>query len=74
MDSNDLAKYIENNNGISKPWLLMQLRLKKLEEDRNNLTSEEYMDKLEELHQDLMNLGEWWKGIEKSVFNPDNLS
>lgn len=74
MDSNDLAKYIEKNNGISKPWLLMQLRLKKLEEERVNLSSEEYMDKLEELHQDLMNLGEWWNGIEKSVFNPDSLS
>jgi predicted metal-binding transcription factor (methanogenesis marker protein 9) len=69
MDSKDLARYIEENNGISKPWLLMQLRLKKLEENRVNLSPEEYMSKLEELHQDLMNLGEWWKGIEDEVFN-----
>lgn len=70
MDSKDLARYIEENNGISKPWLLMQMRLKKLEEDRANLSHEEYMSKLEELHQDLMKLGEWWKGIEGEVFNP----
>jgi len=70
MDSKDLARYIEENNGISKPWLLMQLRLKKLEEDRLNLSDEEYMNKLDELHRDLMNLGEWWKGIEDEVFRP----
>jgi hypothetical protein len=74
MDSKDLARYIEETNGISKPWLLVQLRLQKLQENRANLSQEEYMRQLEDLHQDLMNLGEWWKGIENKVFNPENLS
>lgn len=30
MNSEDLAKYIEQSQGISKPWLLIQLRLKKI--------------------------------------------
>jgi hypothetical protein len=69
MDSQDLAKYIEATGGISKPWLLLQLRLKKLQENKQNLSPKEYMDSLEEIHQDLMNLGEWWKGREDEVFN-----
>ncbi|AFY76905.1 hypothetical protein Ple7327_1529 [Pleurocapsa sp. PCC 7327] len=73
MDSQDLARYVEETNGISKPWLLVQLRLQKLHENRANLSQEEYMRQLEDLHQDLMNLGEWWKGIEDKVFNPENL-
>lgn len=68
MNSHELAKYIEATEGISKPWLLVQLRLKKLQENRSNLSSDEYMESLEEIHQDLMNLGEWWRGIEEQVF------
>ena len=68
MDSKDLAKYIEDNNGISKPWLLVQLRLKKLAENKDNLSSEEYVNQLEDIHQDLMKLGQWWIGKEKEVF------
>jgi hypothetical protein len=34
MDSEKLARYIEATNGISKPWLLTQLRLKKLQESK----------------------------------------
>lgn len=68
MDSEELARYIEATNGISKPWLLTQLRLKKLQERRDTLTSEEYEQELAELHQDLMNLGEWWVGIEDEAF------
>ena len=34
MDSRELAQYIEVTDGISKPWLLVQLRLKKLQERR----------------------------------------
>lgn len=68
MNSEDVAKYIEATGGISKPWLLMQLRLKKLEENRANLSPQEYMEKIEELHQDLMKLGEWWRGREDEVF------
>lgn len=68
MDSYELAKYIEKTNSISKPWMLMQLRMKKLQERRSTLSDTEYMAALAELHQDLMNLGEWWKGIEDEVF------
>jgi hypothetical protein len=68
MDSNDLAKYIEAKDGISKPWLLVQLRLKKLQERRSEISDEEYMTELTDIHKDLMNLGEWWLGIEDEVF------
>lgn len=68
MDSEDLAHYIETTNGITKPWLLTQLRLKKLQERRHDLSAEEYEQELADLHQALMNLGEWWTGIEDEVF------
>lgn len=68
MNSKDLAQYIEATDGISKPWLLVQLRMKKLQERRSEISAEEYMRELTELHQDLMNLGEWWVGIEDEVF------
>ena len=60
MDSNELAQYIEATDSISKPWLLVQLRLKKLEEARISISADEYSTKLAEIHQDLMNLGQWW--------------
>lgn len=68
MDSKELAHYIEQTEGISKPWLLVQLRLKKLQEDRDNIPPEEYEEKLAQIYDDLMNLGEWWQGIENQVF------
>ena len=68
MDGKELAQYIEATDGVSKPWLLVQLRLLKLQEERYSLSPEEYMDKLSDIHQDLMNLGEWWRGIEDQVF------
>ncbi len=68
MDSKDVAKYIEATDGISKPWLLVQLRLKKLQERRSEISPEEYLKELSDIHQDLMNLGEWWIGIEDEVF------
>ncbi|TVQ43730.1 MAG: hypothetical protein EA365_11990 [Gloeocapsa sp. DLM2.Bin57] len=68
MNSDELAKYIENIDGISKPWLLIQLRLKKLEERRHTLADSEYIATLAEIHQDMMNLGEWWLGREDEVF------
>ena len=68
MDSQELAQYIEAKNSISKPWLLIQLRLKKLQERRADLSQEEYNQELAQLHQELMNLGEWWVGIEDEVF------
>ena len=68
MDSHELAHYIEATDGISKPWLLVQLRLKKLQERRDTLSPDEYMAELATIHQDLVNLGEWWVGIEDKVF------
>jgi hypothetical protein len=68
MDSQDLARYIESVNGISKPWLLVQLRLKKLMERRATLSPEVYLQELADIHQDLMKLGEWWVGLEDEVF------
>ena len=68
MNSKDLAQYIEATDSISKPWLLVQLRLKKLQEQRANLSPDDYASKLADIHQDLMNLGEWWHGIEDEVF------
>jgi hypothetical protein len=68
MDSKDIAQYIEATNGISKSWLLVQLRLKKLQERRDEISGEEYVTELEDIHQDLMKLGEWWKGQENEVF------
>jgi hypothetical protein len=68
MNSSDIAQYIEATNGISKSWLLVQLRLKKLQERRHEISNEEYVKELEDIHQDLMKLGEWWKGQENEVF------
>lgn len=68
MDSQDLARYIEQTNGMYKPWLLAQLRLKKLQERKNTLAVEEYEQELSDIHRDLMKLGEWWVGREDEVF------
>jgi hypothetical protein len=68
MDSKQLAQYIESTNSISKPWLLVQLRLKKLQERRSLLSTEEYTRELADIQQDMMNLGEWWVGIEAEAF------
>lgn len=68
MDSGALARYIEATDGISKPWLLIQLRLAKLKERRHTLSTEAFNSQLAELHEELMKLGEWWVGQEKDVF------
>lgn len=68
LSSEHLARYIEQTGGITKPWLLVQLRLQKLQERRDSLDEREYMQALAEIHQDLMNLGEWWTGREDEVF------
>ena len=68
MDSQDLARYIEQTDGMGKSWLLVQLRLQKLAEQKVDLSIEEYTQRLADIHQDMMNLGEWWLGIEKEVF------
>ncbi|MBC7825557.1 MAG: hypothetical protein H7126_17175 [Candidatus Parcubacteria bacterium] len=68
MDSNELAHYIEATDGISKPWLLAQLRLIKLKERQITLSPEEFETALADIHQDLMSLGNWWVGLEDEVF------
>ncbi|NET02111.1 MAG: hypothetical protein F6K62_15915 [Sphaerospermopsis sp. SIO1G2] len=68
MDSKELAQYLENTDGITKPWLLVQLRLQKLKERRDSISSVTYEQELADICQDLMNLGEWWQGIEDEVF------
>jgi hypothetical protein len=68
MDSTQLAQYLEVTDSFAKPWLLVQLRLKKLQELREKLSENEYADALADIHEDLMSLGEWWRGIEDEVF------
>lgn len=68
MNSKELAQYIEATDGISKPWLLVQLRVKKLQERRSEISHNEYMSQLADISQDLMKLGEWWKGREDEFF------
>lgn len=68
LNSQELACYIESTNGLSKPWLLVQLRLSKLQEERHTLSPEDYAQRLADIHTDLMTLGEWWQGREAEVF------
>ena len=68
MSSEDLARYIEATDSIAKPWMLLQLRLKKLQETRDQMSAAEYEAAIVSLHEDLMNLGEWWVGREDEVF------
>lgn len=68
MNSHELARYLEQTDSVTKPWLLTQLRLLKLNEQRSQLSAAEYEERLADIHQDLMNLGEWWVGREDEVF------
>lgn len=68
MNSNELARYLEQTDNVTKPWLLAQLRILKLNEERSQLSLAEYEQRLSDIHQDLMNLGEWWVGREDEVF------
>jgi hypothetical protein len=68
LDSTQLARYIEETDGISKPWLLIQLRLAKLSERKSDIPAAEYAEALADIHQDLMTIGEWWVGREDEAF------
>lgn len=68
MNSKELAQYIEATDGISKPWLLTQLRLLKLQERCLTISAQEYADELAQIHDHLMKLGEWWRSREAEVF------
>ena len=70
MDSRSLAQYIESSDSISKPWMLLLLRLTKLQERKDDMLPDDYARELSALHGELMGLGEWWVGIEDEVFKP----
>ncbi|HIK45722.1 MAG TPA: hypothetical protein IGR64_12690 [Leptolyngbyaceae cyanobacterium M65_K2018_010] len=70
MDSRSLAQFIEARDGLSKPWLLLLLRLTMLQERKDTMAEEAYLEELKALQEELMGLGEWWVGIEDEVFNP----
>jgi hypothetical protein len=68
LSSVELARYLEQRGELSKPWMLQLLRLTKLKEERASMDPQDYMNKLQEAHADLMRLGEFWKGREQEVF------
>lgn len=68
MNSDSLGKYITSTDSAAKSWLLVQLRLNKLQERKSEISAEEYLGELADIHKDLMNLGEWWVGQEQEVF------
>lgn len=42
--------------------------VEKLQEHRDMIPEDIYAQELADIHEDLMNLGEWWRGIEDEVF------
>ena len=68
MNSDEIAHYIEQTDSLSKPWLLIQWRLLKLQEQKSEMSQEAYLKELSSLHESLMDLGEWWVGREEEVF------
>ena len=68
LNSQQLARYLEQRGELSKPWMLQLLRLTKLKEAKESMDPQDFMDRLQEAHADLMRLGEFWKGREQEVF------
>jgi hypothetical protein len=66
--SQELARYLEQRGELSKPWMLQLLRLTKLKEAKDTMEPQQFLDRLQEAHADLMRLGEFWKGREQEVF------
>ena len=64
----ELARYLEQRGELSKPWMLQLLRLTKLKEAKASMDPQDYLERLQEAHADLMRLGEFWKGREEEVF------
>lgn len=64
----ELARYLEQRGELAKPWMLQLLRLSKLKEAKDTMAPNDYLEKLQEAHADLMRLGEFWKGREAEVF------
>jgi len=67
-NSQELARYLEQRGELGKPWMLQLLRLTKLKEAKDTMEPQEFLDRLQEAHADLMRLGEFWKGREPEVF------
>ena len=70
----ELARYLEDRGEISKPWMLHLLRLVKLKEAKSEMTWDEYLASIKDAHEDLMRLGEYWKGHENELFNSEQPS
>lgn len=68
MNSDDIAHYIEQTDSLGQPWMLIQWRLRKLQEQKNEMDPDLYLKELSTLHQSLMALGEWWVGREEELF------
>lgn len=64
----DLARYLEQNDALTKPWLLLQLRLSRLKEEKDSLGADEYLRRVQDAHNDLMRLGSFWRGREAELF------
>jgi hypothetical protein len=67
-NSEDLARYLEQRGELGKPWMWHLLRLTKLKEEQASMDPNEFVNRLQEAHADLMRLGEFWKGREAEVF------
>ena len=66
--SSDLARYLEARGELAKPWNLQLLRLARLQEEKESMNPDDYLQRLAEAHADLMRLGAFWKGREQEVF------
>jgi hypothetical protein len=64
----DLARYLEQNDALSKPWLMLQLRMSRLREEKESLGADEYLRRVQDAHNDLMRLGTFWRGREAELF------
>ncbi len=64
----DLARYLELQGALSKPWMLLQLRLSCLRAEKDSMAPEDYLRRVQDAHQDLMRLGTFWKGREAELF------
>ena len=67
--SEQLAHYLEARGELDKPWMWHLLRIVKLKESQASMEPEEFVQRLQDAHTDLMRLGEFWKGREREVFS-----
>ena len=66
--SEDLARFFEARGEMAKPWTGHLLRLAKIREAKDDMEPQDYLNRVQEAHADLMRLGEFWKGREEEVF------